>query len=94
MYSVQPEPAPSPLSSPSMISMKAGTSSQKLMLFSRGNAMSGAPIISGTNQLPKPPIMAGITVKKIMIRPCAVTSAFQACPTRSGDCPGSAAARA
>jgi hypothetical protein len=26
------------------------------MLFMRGNAMSGAPIISGTNQLPKPPI--------------------------------------
>ncbi len=34
--------------------------------------MSGAPIISGTNQLPKPPIIAGMTMKKIMIRPCAV----------------------
>ncbi len=44
------------------------------MLFIRGKAMSGAPIISGTNQLPKPPIRAGITKKKIMIRPCAVTS--------------------
>ena len=52
-----------------MISAKAGTSSQKLMLFRRGNAMSGAPIISGMNQLPKPPISAGMTVKKIMIRP-------------------------
>ncbi|MBA3527548.1 MAG: cbb3-type cytochrome c oxidase subunit I, partial [Sphingomonas sp.] len=30
------------------------------MLFIRGNAISGAPIISGTNQLPKPPIIAGI----------------------------------
>jgi UbiD family decarboxylase len=38
----------------------------------RGNAMSGAPIISGTIQLPKPPISAGITMKKIMMRPCAV----------------------
>ena len=38
----------------------------------RGNAMSGAPIISGTNQLPKPPIIAGMTMKKIMIRPWAV----------------------
>ena len=38
------------------------------MLFIRGKAMSGAPIISGTNQLPKPPIMAGMTMKKIMIR--------------------------
>src|SRR3954465_2972909 len=47
------------------------------MLFMRGNAMSGAPIISGTNQLPKPPIIAGITVKKTMISPCAVISTFQ-----------------
>ena len=51
---------------------KDGTSSQKLMLFMRGKAMSGAPIISGTNQLPNPPIIAGMTMKKIMIRPCAV----------------------
>ena len=47
-------------------------SSQNEMLFMRGNAMSGAPIISGTNQLPKPPISAGITMKKIMMTPCAV----------------------
>ena len=63
-----------------MIRMKAGTSSQKLILFSRGNAMSGAPIISGMNQLPKPPISAGMTVKKIMIRPCAVMIVFHAWP--------------
>ena len=49
------------------------------MLFIRGNAMSGAPIISGTNQLPKPPIIAGMTMKKTMIRPCAVISTFQWC---------------
>jgi hypothetical protein len=30
----------------------------------RTNAMSGAPIINGTNQLPNPPIKAGITKKK------------------------------
>ena len=36
--------------------------------------MSGAPIISGTIQLPKPPIIAGMTMKKIMISPCAVTN--------------------
>jgi hypothetical protein len=29
--------------------------------------MSGAPIISGTIQLPNPPISAGITMKKIMM---------------------------
>ncbi len=55
-------------------SAKDGTSSQKLMLFMRGKAMSGAPIISGTNQLPKPPIIAGMTTKKTMISPWAVTS--------------------
>ncbi len=43
------------------------------MLFRRGKAMSGAPIISGTIQLPKPPIIAGMIVKKIIISPCAVT---------------------
>ena len=70
--------------------MKAGTSSQNEMLFSRGNAMSGAPIISGTNQLPNPPIIAGMTVKKIMIRPCAVTNWFQACPVVTMVLPGAA----
>ena len=49
------------------------------MLFMRGNAMSGAPIISGTNQLPNPPIIAGMTMKKTMIRPWAVISTFQWC---------------
>ena len=44
--------------------------------------MSGAPIMIGTNQLPKPPIIAGITMKKIMMRPCAVTAAFHCCPSR------------
>jgi hypothetical protein len=36
------------------------------MLFILGNAISGAPIIKGTNQLPKPPISVGITIKKII----------------------------
>jgi hypothetical protein len=44
------------------------------MLFMRGKAMSGAPIIKGTIQLPNPPIIAGMTVKKIMIKPCAATT--------------------
>ena len=46
---------------------------QKLKLFKRGNAISGAPNIIGTNQLPKPPIKIGITIKKIIIKACAVT---------------------
>ena len=48
-------------------------SSQNEMLFMRGKAMSGAPIISGTNQLPKPPIMAGMTIRNTINRPWPVT---------------------
>ena len=47
---------------------------QKLTLLSLGKAMSGAPIISGTNQLPKPPMKAGMTRKKTMISPCALVN--------------------
>ena len=70
----------SPISRPVTIRQKAGGSSQKLMLFSRGNAMSGAPIISGMNQLPKPPISAGMTEKKIISSPCDVMIVFHSCP--------------
>ena len=47
-------------------SAKEAGSSQNEILFMRGKAMSGAPIMSGTNQLPKPPISAGMTTKKII----------------------------
>lgn len=43
------------------------------MLFIRGNAISGDPNINGTNQFPNPPIIIGITIKKIMMNACAVT---------------------
>ena len=52
---------------------REGGNNQKLRLFRRGNAISGAPIKMGTNQFPKPPIMTGITMKKIIIKACAVT---------------------
>lgn len=52
---------------------KDGGRSQKLMLFIRGKAISGAPIISGTSQFPKPPIRIGMTIKKIITNACAVT---------------------
>ncbi len=54
-------------------SSNEGGSSQKLILFIRGNAMSGAPIIKGTSQLPNPPIITGMTIKKIITKACAVT---------------------
>jgi hypothetical protein len=52
---------------------KEGGRSQNLMLFIRGKAMSGAPIIRGINQLPNPPIIIGITIKKIITKAWAVT---------------------
>lgn len=54
-------------------SRKDGGRSQKLILFMRGNAMSGAPIMSGTSQFPNPPIMMGMTMKKIITKAWAVT---------------------
>ena len=43
------------------------------MLFIRGKAISGAPNINATNQFPYPPIMIGITIKKIITKAWAVT---------------------
>jgi len=53
--------------------VKEGGKSQNLILFIRGKAMSGAPIINGTNQFPNPPIKIGITIKKIITKAWAVT---------------------
>jgi len=50
-----------------------GGNNQNLMLFIRGNAISCAPIIMGTSQFPNPPIITGITMKKIITKACAVT---------------------
>ena len=50
--------------------------------------MSGAPIISGTNQLPKPPISAGMIMKNTMIRPCAVTNTLKVCGLVKTGSPG------
>ena len=71
-------PAPDAPGAPSTNSehsreQKPATVSQNEMLFMRGNAMSGAPIMRGTNQLPKPPISAGITMKNTMMSPWPVT---------------------
>lgn len=47
------------------------------MLFIRGNAISGAPIIRGINQFPNPPIIIGMTMKKIITNAWAVTSTLK-----------------
>ena len=41
-------------------------------MFSFGNAMSRAPIISGMQKLPNAPMRIGVIAKKIMMRPCIV----------------------
>lgn len=72
-YTVQPVPAPASTIDDASKRRNDGGKSQKLMLFIRGNAISGAPIMSGTSQLPKPPIIIGITMKKIITNAWAVT---------------------
>jgi len=71
-YIVHPAPTPSSTTEENNSNINAGGNNQKLILFKRGNAMSGAPNIIGTIQFPKPPIKIGITMKKIMIIACAV----------------------
>jgi hypothetical protein len=53
--------------------IKDGGNNQKLKLFNLGKAISGAPINKGISQFPKPPIIAGITIKNIITKACAVT---------------------
>src|SRR5581483_274801 len=73
-YIVQPEPgAPPGIKNVSTSRNAAGGSSQKLQLFMRAKAMSGAPIIIGMFQFAKP-TAAGMIAPKIMMRPCMVVS--------------------
>lgn len=69
------QPVPAPLSTPADArrSKNEGGMSQKLIFFIRGKAMSGDPIMRGISQFPNPPIIIGITMKKIITRACAVT---------------------
>ena len=73
--------------------MNATGKSQNEMLFMRGKAMSGAPIMSGTSQLPKPPIMAGMTMKNTMIRPWPVTNTLYMCSLEKYCRPGFCSSR-
>lgn len=72
-YTVQPVPAPASTPDEARRRRKDGGRSQKLILFIRGKAMSGAPIINGISQFPNPPIRIGMTMKKIITKACAVT---------------------
>ena len=65
-YKVQPVPAPFSIKLANKNNSKLGGNNQKLMLFNLGNAISGPPAIKGNKKLPNPPIIAGITIKKII----------------------------
>ena len=65
------------------IKRKEGGRSQNLKLFIRGKAISGAPNMRGTNQLPKPPINTGITKKKIITKACAVIVTLYICSSEN-----------
>ncbi len=74
MYAVQPARA-GPLAANQLIqsTMQPSRYVQYENAFRRGNAMSRAPIISGTRKLPKP-AMIGTTTRKIITVPCMVIS--------------------
>ena len=63
-YTVHPVPTPFSINAEPNNKINDGGSNQNLKLFKRGKAISGAPIIKGTNQFPKPPIKIGIYYKK------------------------------
>lgn len=73
-YTVHPVPAPFSTAAEEISNRREGGSSQNLMLFSRGKAISGAPSINGRSQFPKPPMKIGITKKKIIKNAWAVTT--------------------
>ena len=71
-YKVQPEAgAPPSMNNVLASNNTPATSIQKLILFIRGNAISGAPIIIGIIQLAKP-TKAGITAPNTMTKACMV----------------------
>ena len=70
---VHPVPTPASVNIDANNNSSEGGNNQKLILFIRGKAISGATIIKGTNQLPNPPINVGITMKKIISMACPVT---------------------
>jgi hypothetical protein len=73
-YRVQPAPVAPPGTKNEITSSDAANgSSQKLQLFRRANAMSGAPIIIGTCQFANP-TNAGMIAPNTMMTPCMVVS--------------------
>ena len=65
-YTVHPVPTPFSTRELHRSKIRAGGSSQNLILLRRGNIISGPESIKGISQLPNPPIIIGITRKKII----------------------------
>ena len=82
-YMVQPpaRPPPGTNSDPSR-SVKANGRIQKLKLFMRGSAMSGAPTCIGIIQLASP-TKAGMIAPKIMTSPCIVVMVLNSAGSRN-----------
>lgn len=72
-YTVQPVPTPPSTILETNNKINDGGNNQNDILFIRGKDISGAPINKGIIQLPNPPIIIGITIKKIIINAWAVT---------------------
>ncbi|KAI4477771.1 hypothetical protein M0802_014668 [Mischocyttarus mexicanus] len=66
-YKVHPVPTPESFIFLIISSNRDGGNNQNLMLFIRGNAISGAPNIRGINQFPNPPIINGVPNSKRII---------------------------
>lgn len=73
-YMVQPVPVPGSTIDDASNSVKEDGRYQTLILFMQGKAIWGAPIMNGTSQSPKPPVIIGITTKKIIKTAWAVTT--------------------
>jgi hypothetical protein len=71
-YNVHPVPAPFSIVLANINNTRLGGNNQKLILFNLGKAISGPPTNKGNKKLPKPPIIAGITIKNIISIACAV----------------------
>lgn len=84
-------PAPFSTAAEDRRRVREGGRSQNLMLFIRGKAMSGAPSISGSSQFPNPPIITGMTMKKIIRKAWAVTKVLYSwsLPRNGPGCPNS-----
>jgi len=59
-------PAPVPMYLPIINNINEEGRSQNLILFIRKYPMSGIPNVNGTRKFPNPPIIKGITEKKLL----------------------------